>query len=60
MTFTGGGGAVTLDAGLSVSDPDSSGTLSSATVTIGSGFLSGDTLNFHQPEWISGATATAR
>jgi lipopolysaccharide export system protein LptA len=42
-TFIGGGPAVTLDAGLTVSDVDST-TLTTATVTIGSGFLPGDTL----------------
>ena len=41
-TFTGGGSAVVLDAGLTVNDATSS-TLASATVTIG-GFITGDTL----------------
>jgi hypothetical protein len=49
VTFDGGGSGVTLDAGLSVSDPDSVGRLSGATVTIASGFLSGDTLEVGNP-----------
>jgi hypothetical protein len=44
VTFTGGGPSVTLDGGLGVTDP-SSATLSSATVTIGAGYRSGDVLN---------------
>jgi hypothetical protein len=44
-TFTGGGGAVVLDSGLAVSDVDSGGVLSSATVTV-AGAITGDTLNF--------------
>ena len=45
-TFTGGGAAVALDSGITVNDVDSGGQLTGATVSIGSGFLSGDTLNF--------------
>src|ERR1700722_8766834 len=44
-TFTGGGGAAVLDSGLAVSDVDSGGVLSSATITV-SGAITGDTLNF--------------
>jgi len=57
VDFTGGGAAVTLDAGLSVSDPDSGGTLASATVAISSGFLTGDTLNFADTANITGIYA---
>ncbi|HEY5067724.1 MAG TPA: DUF4347 domain-containing protein [Xanthobacteraceae bacterium] len=39
-----GAGAVTLDAGVTVSDPDSGGDLAGATVTISTGFIAGDTL----------------
>ncbi len=49
-TFTGGGPAVTLDGSLTISDPDSGGNLTGATVSIGAGFLSGDTLGFTAPE----------
>ncbi len=42
VSFTGGGPAVTLDSGLTMTDPSSS-TLAGATVVIG-GFISGDTL----------------
>jgi hypothetical protein len=42
-TFTGGGSAVTLDSGLTISGAESA-TLEGATVTIGS-YISGDTLN---------------
>ena len=52
-TFTGGGAAVTLDAGLSISDPAST-TLVSGTVSIGAGFLAGDTLNFSTQNGITG------
>ena len=45
VTFTGGGAPVTLDNQVAVSDPDSSDTLVSATVTISSGFLKGDSLS---------------
>jgi hypothetical protein len=53
-SVTAGGGAtyhqdappVVLDSGLSVSDPDSGGNLTGATVVINSGFLAGDTLDF--------------
>ncbi len=44
-TFTGGGGAVVLDSGIAVSDVDSGGVLSSATITV-TGAITGDTLNF--------------
>ena len=46
VTFTGGGAAVTLDAGLILADPDSGNVLTSVTVSIGSGLTAGDTLNF--------------
>jgi hypothetical protein len=45
---------VTLDGALAVSDPDSGGNLTGATVSIGSGFLSGDTLNFTNQNGING------
>ena len=44
-TFTGGGGAVVLDSGIAISDVDSGGVLSSATITV-AGAITGDTLNF--------------
>jgi hypothetical protein len=44
QTFTAGGSAVTLDSGLGVSDEMSS-TISSASVEIGGGFLTGDQLS---------------
>ena len=40
-----GAEAVTLDAGVTVSDPDSGGDLAGATVTISTGFIAGDTLD---------------
>jgi hypothetical protein len=48
VTFNGGGPAVIVDSGLTVSDP-SSPTLASATVSIASGFLAGDTLTVGTP-----------
>jgi hypothetical protein len=52
VTFDGGGSAVTLDSGLTVTDASSS-TLANATVSI-SGFISGDTLNFTNQNGITG------
>ena len=51
--FAGGGAAVTLDGSLAASDPDSSGNLASATVSISSGFVAGDVLNFTAQNGIS-------
>ena len=44
-TFQGGGDPVTLDGSLAVTDVDSNGDLSSASVSISAGFTSGDTLS---------------
>jgi hypothetical protein len=46
VNYVAGGAAVVLDSGLTASDPDSGGNLTAATVTISSGFTTGDTLNF--------------
>ncbi len=54
-TFTGGGPAVVLDAGLVVNDVDSGGNLTGATVKVSAGFLAGDTLNFANQNGISGS-----
>jgi large repetitive protein len=54
-TFTGGGAAVALDAGLSLSDVDSGGNLTGATVSISSGFIAGDTLDFVNQHGITGS-----
>jgi putative DNA primase/helicase len=54
-TFTGGGAAVTLDGALAVSDVDSGGNLTGATVTISTGLLSGDTMNFTNQNGITGS-----
>ncbi len=54
-TFTGGGAAVPLDGALMVSDVDSNGNLAGATVSIGAGFLSGDTLSFTNQNGITGS-----
>jgi hypothetical protein len=51
--YTSGGGAVTIDAGLTIGDADSQ-TLAGATVSIG-GFLSGDTLSFTNQNGITGS-----
>jgi hypothetical protein len=58
-SFTGGGAAVPLDGGITVNDVDSSGDLTGATVSIGAGFLSGDTLNFTTQNGISGSYIAA-
>jgi len=52
--FHRGGAAVTLDGTLSVSDPDSGGNLSSATVSV-VGFFAGDLLNFTNQNGITGS-----
>ncbi len=54
-TFTGGGAPVTLDGALTVSDVDSGGNLTGATVAISSGFLAGDTLAFANQNGITGS-----
>jgi plastocyanin len=54
VTFTGGGSAVALDSGLAVAD-SSSTTLVGATVSIGTGLLAGDTLNFTSQSGITGS-----
>ena len=51
--ITAGGAAVVLDPGLSITDTGSA-TLAGATVSIGSNFLPGDTLNFADQNGITG------
>jgi hypothetical protein len=55
VTFTGGGSAVVLDSGIAVTDPDSGGNLTGATISIGTGFLSGDQLDFINQNGITGS-----
>jgi hypothetical protein len=54
VVFTAGGNAVALDPALTLSDSDDA-TLASATVSIASGFRSGDTLNFTNQSGITGS-----
>ena len=54
VTYTAGGGAVPADSALAVTDPGSS-TLVGATLTLSSGFLAGDTLNFTNQNGITGS-----
>ena len=54
VTFAVGGPAVTLDSGLVVTDAGSA-TLAGATIWIGSGFTSGDLLNFQSAGAITGS-----
>jgi hypothetical protein len=54
VNYTSGGSAVILDASLTVSDP-SSGTLIGGIVSITSGFLADDMLNFINQNGISGS-----
>jgi hypothetical protein len=54
-TFVGGGSAATLDSGLTLSGGDRGGNLASATVSISSGYTSGDTLNFTNQNGITGS-----
>ena len=53
-SFTEQGAAVVLDAGLTLTDNDSTNQ-ASATVSISSGFFAGDTLNFTDQNGISGS-----
>ena len=53
-TFDGSSAAV-LDSTLTVNDVDSGGRLTGATVSIGAGFLNGDTLNFTNQGGITGS-----
>ncbi len=55
VSYDGGAPAVVLDAGLTVTDPDSGGNLAGATITISSGFHAGDTLNFANQNGIAGS-----
>ena len=59
VSFTGGGSVVALDSGIVVTDPDSGGNLTGATISIGAGFTSGDILNFGSQNGITGEYATA-
>ena len=59
-TFTGGGSPVALDGTVTVSDVDSAGNLAGATVSIGTGFTNGDTLDFTNQNGITGLYDTAR
>jgi uncharacterized repeat protein (TIGR03803 family) len=54
VNYTPQGAAVTVDAGLGVSDGESA-TLAGATVAISAGFLAGDTLNFANQNGITGS-----
>ncbi|MGH9028795.1 MAG: hypothetical protein ACRDV4_04190, partial [Acidimicrobiales bacterium] len=53
VTVMGGGSPVALDPGLTVAD--SSSILVGATISVGSGFISGDTLNFTNQNGIAGS-----
>jgi hypothetical protein len=61
VTFNGGGSPVTLDLGaaVTVTDPDSAGNLTGATVQIGTGFTAGDTLDFTSHIGITGSYDSA-
>ncbi len=54
VAYAAAGTAVVLDSGLTLSDVDNT-TLAGATVSIGSGFFTGDTLNFTDQNGISGS-----
>ena len=59
VAYAAAGAAVVLDSGLTLSDVDNT-TLASATVSIGSGFFTGDTLNFTDQSGISGSYDSVR
>jgi microcystin-dependent protein len=54
VNYSIGGTASALDSTLTVSDPDSGGNLTGATVSIGAGFVTGDVLNFANQHGITG------
>ena len=54
VNFAGGGSAVVLDSTLAIMDPEST-TVVSGTVSFGSGFRTGDTLNFINQNSITGS-----
>ncbi|HEX2941257.1 MAG TPA: Hint domain-containing protein, partial [Rhodopila sp.] len=58
-TYPENAAPVALDTGLTVTDPDSGGNLTGATVSITSGFLSGDTLTFTDQNGITGSYNSA-
>jgi len=55
VSYTAGGPAAVLDAGLTLADPDSGGNLTGATISLGEGGITGDTLNFTNQNGISGS-----
>ncbi len=57
VAFAGCGSPIALDAGFVVTDPDSGGAISTATISIGTGFLTGDLLNFSPQNGITGSYA---
>ena len=59
VSFTAGGAAVVLDGDIGLTDPDSGGDLTGATISIGTGFLAGDILNFGTQNGIIGNYDTA-
>jgi hypothetical protein len=58
-TYTTGGPAVAIDSTLTLTAPDSSGLISSATVTIATNRVTGDILNFVNQNGISGVYSTS-
>ena len=54
-TYPIGGSGTALDSTLTVADPDSGGNLAGATVSIATGFQSGDSLNFTNQNGITGS-----
>ena len=55
VSYTAGGPAAVLDAGLTLADPDSGNNLTGATIYLGEGSITGDTLNFTNQNGISGS-----
>ncbi|CAE6934554.1 hypothetical protein R75471_04984 [Paraburkholderia domus] len=58
-TYLAGAAATPIDSGISVTDRDTSPTLASATISISSGFHTGDVLNFVNDSFVSGAYNSA-
>ena len=55
VTYNSASPPIALDTGLVVTDPDSGGVLTGATVVIGTGFLTGDTLTVGTPGGLTSA-----
>ena len=59
VTYAAGGTAAVLDPTLTVTDVDSGGNITGATIAVGAGFIAGDLLNFSNQNGITGSYNTS-